>query len=151
MYPFRPITFPANLDGGPPPYVPPGQRVRRSRNEVLPALPSYEEATKMPSLRSNNGNVLTDESDVVLNGQLTPIQNQELSRQESITSNDSTSTISSTSNHGRACSIEYDSENHTVIHQNQPDNVARNLSEQVTSNNPDDKELSRESSLRKSL
>uniref|UniRef100_A0A1I8BKW3 MADS-box domain-containing protein n=1 Tax=Meloidogyne hapla TaxID=6305 RepID=A0A1I8BKW3_MELHA len=35
-------------DGGPPPYTSQTQRVRRSRNDVLPPLPSYEAATKLP-------------------------------------------------------------------------------------------------------
>uniref|UniRef100_A0A914KV41 EGF-like domain-containing protein n=1 Tax=Meloidogyne incognita TaxID=6306 RepID=A0A914KV41_MELIC len=35
-------------DGGPPPYTPQNQRVRRSRNDVFPPLPSYEDATKLP-------------------------------------------------------------------------------------------------------
>jgi hypothetical protein len=48
IYAFRPIG-PADLDGGPPPYIPPGQR--RRRNDVLPPLPSYEDATKLPPLR----------------------------------------------------------------------------------------------------
>lgn len=39
-------------DGGPPPYAPPGQRTRRSRNEVLPPLPTYEDATKLPTIRT---------------------------------------------------------------------------------------------------
>ncbi|KAL3083144.1 hypothetical protein niasHS_010946 [Heterodera schachtii] len=40
----------SGADAGPPPYAPPGQRVRRSRNEALPPLPSYEDATKLPAL-----------------------------------------------------------------------------------------------------
>lgn len=37
-------------DGGPPPYT---GRGRRGRDEVLPPLPSYEDATKLPPLRQN--------------------------------------------------------------------------------------------------
>jgi hypothetical protein len=77
-------------DGGPPPYAPPGQRggresrklflilrtpinqiqliilkcsVRRSRNEVLPPLPTYEDATKLPALRT--ATILVEEEDEV--------------------------------------------------------------------------------------
>lgn len=38
------------LDGGPPPYLPHPQRGRIRRNEHLPPLPSYEDATKLPPL-----------------------------------------------------------------------------------------------------
>jgi len=44
-------------DGGPPPYIPPGQhrsvggrRAQRQSNEALPPLPTYEDATKLPAL-----------------------------------------------------------------------------------------------------
>uniref|UniRef100_A0A183CFI0 Uncharacterized protein n=1 Tax=Globodera pallida TaxID=36090 RepID=A0A183CFI0_GLOPA len=40
----------SGADAGPPPYAPPGQRVRRPRSEALPPLPSYEDATKLPAL-----------------------------------------------------------------------------------------------------
>ncbi|TKR70206.1 hypothetical protein L596_022258 [Steinernema carpocapsae] len=49
---FRPVPI---VEGGPPPYVPPGQRGRSRRNEALPPLPSYEDATKLPPLRQNMG------------------------------------------------------------------------------------------------
>ncbi|KAK0408741.1 hypothetical protein QR680_004130 [Steinernema hermaphroditum] len=47
---FRPLPM---VEGGPPPYVPPGSRGRTRRNETLPPLPSYEDATKLPPLRQN--------------------------------------------------------------------------------------------------
>ncbi|KAI6189668.1 Protein cueball [Aphelenchoides bicaudatus] len=48
LYSFRPMSG-VIPDTGPPPYF---QRGRRSR-EVLPPLPTYEDATKLPPLRSN--------------------------------------------------------------------------------------------------
>ncbi|CAD5224642.1 unnamed protein product [Bursaphelenchus okinawaensis] len=51
IYSFRQII----PDSGPPPYIQPGQRRRRSQDEALPPLPSYEDATKLPPLRHNLG------------------------------------------------------------------------------------------------
>lgn len=131
------------MDGGPPPYVPPGQRTRRSRNDVLPPLPSYEDATKMPPLRHHIPSC--DEGDqVVLDGQSSPID-PALPRQESTISNSSQSSSDSAPNPGRACSIECDSENRAVIHPVHSE--SRNFSEQI----PEESDLTRESSVRKSL
>ncbi|KAE9554513.1 hypothetical protein FO519_002269 [Halicephalobus sp. NKZ332] len=140
IYPFRPIG--PTMDGGPPPYVPPGQRTRRSRNDVLPPLPSYEDATKMPPLRHH---IPCDEGDqVVLDGQSSPID-PTIPRQESTISNSSQSSADSVQNPGRVCSIECDSENRAVIHS--APSESRNFSEQI----PGESDLTRESSVRKSL
>uniref|UniRef100_A0A915D744 EGF-like domain-containing protein n=1 Tax=Ditylenchus dipsaci TaxID=166011 RepID=A0A915D744_9BILA len=52
-FPFRSIISTMVGDGGPPPYIPPGHRGRRGRDDSLPPLPSYEDATKLPPLRPN--------------------------------------------------------------------------------------------------
>uniref|UniRef100_A0AC34RHG6 Uncharacterized protein n=1 Tax=Panagrolaimus sp. JU765 TaxID=591449 RepID=A0AC34RHG6_9BILA len=153
VYPFRPI-IPAGMEG-PPPYVPPGQRTRRTRNEILPPLPSYEDATKMPSLRQNIPSCNDEDDQVVFNGQSSPIEENppNLPRQESINSNSSQVSCESATNvsvqgGGRACTIEYESENCAVVHP-PSDSINRNMSEQMTSTDND--QLRRESSVRKSL
>ncbi|CAD5231826.1 unnamed protein product [Bursaphelenchus xylophilus] len=59
IYSFRQII----PDSGPPPYIQPGQRRRRSQDEALPPLPSYEDATKLPPLRHNLGGEGNTEAD----------------------------------------------------------------------------------------
>uniref|UniRef100_A0AC34FLG1 EGF-like domain-containing protein n=1 Tax=Panagrolaimus sp. ES5 TaxID=591445 RepID=A0AC34FLG1_9BILA len=174
IYPFRPIGT-AVIDGGPPPYVPPGQRVRRSRNEILPPLPSYEDATKMPPLRHN---IPGDETSEVITPSELPSPTEDTSshqiipqRQTSITSSlssassngtcDSDATTTSGSNHsggggGRACSIEFNSESRQAVVRQPPPPPApsdgiRNLSEQQTIASNTNTELNRETNARKSL
>ena len=65
-FPLHTIDFGGFDDGGPPPYsqcINNSQNAfvcsksflaRRARNEILPPLPTYEDATKLPSLRSKN-------------------------------------------------------------------------------------------------
>jgi hypothetical protein len=169
IYPFRPIGT-AVIDGGPPPYVPPGQRVRRSRNEILPPLPSYEDATKMPPLRHNIpgdevSEVITPTTENIILSQTDTTSHQIIpQRQTSVSSTstngscDSEATTTSGSNHssggGRACSIEFDSESRQAVVRQPPPPPApsdanRNLSEQQTATANND--LSRENNARKSL
>lgn len=54
-FPFRALAMgqqqlPVLNNEGPPPYIAPGYRARRGR-EILPPLPSYDDATKLPAFR----------------------------------------------------------------------------------------------------
>uniref|UniRef100_A0A7E4V3D6 EGF-like domain-containing protein n=1 Tax=Panagrellus redivivus TaxID=6233 RepID=A0A7E4V3D6_PANRE len=171
IYPFRPI---GTLDGGPPPYIPPGQRSRRNRHEVLPPLPSYEDATKMPALQpgseddidtttlpdaiATSSAIETVSSPVALMRQASIISNasSSLSTASAISSISGTSSVAA----GRACSLELDSATRqAMIHPVVPLSAAdaeRHLSEQLSNNNRtaddgEDGSLKRDSSVRKSL
>lgn len=83
LYSFRAVT--GVPDNGPPPYF--QHRGRRGNREVLPPLPTYEDATKLPPLRHNMTN---DESEEVVE-ETTELSNRSTNQSTGHTTNDQTS------------------------------------------------------------
>uniref|UniRef100_A0AC35TJQ4 EGF-like domain-containing protein n=1 Tax=Rhabditophanes sp. KR3021 TaxID=114890 RepID=A0AC35TJQ4_9BILA len=83
-------------DGGPPPYNPTSHRTRVRRAEILPPLPTYEDATKLPPLRHGGLAVSEVQEEIIENEELARLSEGEDNGETSLLSSESSSASTET-------------------------------------------------------